>query len=224
MWSPALRRPETLAPSDERAIRSVAERFVRTWSFTTVEMVAGRFRPTRTSTQTRTSIVRRALALMPELRWLDPACEWFSLLDCASPGTATLDKIGSLAGAQRIDREELFAALDKRHTFRDVPHVVIQSYLSTLLARPRTFADGFLARLPREERALVEILRAAGGASDTEALRQHAAALSIDAATVMRLLQTSPLFLREGRGIYRLVGASLVAPAQPSSRQWHATL
>jgi hypothetical protein len=220
----ALRRPETLAPSDERAIRSIAERFVRTWSFTTVEMVAGRFRPARPSTQTRTSIVRRALAVMPELRWLDPACEWFSLLDCASPATATLDKIAALAGAQGIDREELSAALDKRHTFRDVPHVVIQSYLSTLLARPRATTDAALARFSDEERTLVALLDAAGGSLDTESLRHQAAAFGLDAATVLRTLQASPLFLRSGRGLYRLVSVPVARTEVAPAPRWEATL
>ena len=224
MWSPSHQRPEALAPSDERAIRSVAERFVRTWSFTTVEMVAGRFRPSRPSTRTRTSLVRRALALMPDLCWLDPTCEWFSLLDCASPATATLDKIESLAGAQRLDREELFAALDKRHTFRDVPHVVVQSYLSALLARPRAATATALARLSDEERTLVALLNSAGGSLDTETLRHQAAARGFDAATVMRALQASPLFLRSGRGLYRLVSVPFArTEVAPSPRQ-EATL
>jgi hypothetical protein len=222
MWSPSLRRPETLAPSDERAIRSVAERFVRTWSFTTVEMVAGRFRPSRPSTQTRTSIVRRALALMPELRWLDPACEWFSLLDCASPATATLDKIVSIFGP--IDREELFAALDKRHTFRDVPHVVVQSYVSALLARPRATTAAAGARLSNEEHTLVALLDAAGGSLDTETLRHQAAARGFDAATVMRALQASPLFLRSGRGLYRLVSVPSARGEVAPSPRWEATV
>jgi hypothetical protein len=205
---------------DDRAVALCAVRFVRTWGFTTVEMVAGRFRPARASTQTRTSMVRRALAHLPELRWLEPTCEWFTLLDCESPATATADKIAAVADA--LDRDELYAALDKKHTFRDVPPVVGQAYVSALLTRPRIPAEATLARLPREERALIGLLRDAGGASETELLRRQAEALSLDAATVRRTLQSSPLFLRAARGVYRLAGAPLGPTAPGTADPWSA--
>ena len=225
MASAKVERHETIGAEalvgDDRAVAACAARFVRTWGFTTVEMVAGRFRPSRTSTQTRTSMVRRALAHLPELRWLEPTCEWFTLLDCESPATATADKIAAVANA--LDGDELYAALDKKHTFRDVPPVVAQAYVSSLLTRPRVPAEATLARLPREERALIGLLLDAGGASDTELLRRRAAALSLDAATVRRTLQSSPLFLRAARGVYRLAGAPLGPTAPVAGGAWGAT-
>jgi hypothetical protein len=202
----------------EHAIEITAARFVRTWGFTTVEMVASRFRLVRRSTQPRAVLARRAIERLPDLRWLDPSREWFSLIDCEAPAKAALAKIATVA--EDIDPAELQLALGKRHAFRDVPPTVVQSYVEVLarVARPAG------AALTREETALVTLLRDEGGDADVQTLRARGADLGLDDAAIARTLKVSPLFLPGGRGRYRLIGARTTYPMLVSSSAWEATI
>ncbi len=203
----------------ERAIEITAARFVRTWSFTTVEMVASRFRLVRRATEPRAVLARRAIEQLPDLCWLDPTREWFSLLAQDSPGKLALAKIETVT--KDIDVAELHLALGKRHTFRDVPAVVVDAYLVVLARLASTSRP---SRLTREEEALIQLLRTEGGSADVQSLRARATGLRLDGAAVARTLKVSPLFLPAGRGRYRLIGAPRAYPMLVSSSAWEATI
>jgi hypothetical protein len=202
----------------DRAIEITAARFVRTWGFTTIEMVARRFRLVQRSTHPRAVLARRALERLPDLYWLEPSREWFTLLDRDAPGKAALAKIATVAAD--VDCAELHRALGKRHAFRDVPPAVIQSYLEVLtqVARPSG------AALTREETTLVTLLRGEGGVADVQTLRARGAELALDDAAAARTLKVSPLFLPAGRGRYRLIGSRVGYPMLVSSPAWEATI
>jgi len=212
--------PDASRAGPERAIEITAARFVRTWGFTTVEMVARCFRLVRRSTEPRAMLARRAIERLPDLCWLEPTREWFSLLERDSPGKAALAKIAAVT--TEVDGAELHLALGKRHTFRDVPPAVVDAYLAVLTrSPPSTSRDNVLTR---EERALVLLLRAEGGSAEVHTLRARAAELSFDGAAISRTLQTSPLFLPAGRGRCRLIGSPRGYPMLVSSLAWEATI
>jgi hypothetical protein len=202
----------------ERAIEITAARFVRTWGFTTIEMVAACFRLVRRSTEPRAVLARRAIERLPDLCWLEPTREWFSLLARDSPGKIALAKIAAVT--TDVDGAELRLALGKRHAFRDVPPAVVDSYLGVLTRLPPSTRHG----LTPEETALVLLLRADGGSADVQTLRARAADLSLDGASVARTLRASPLFLPAGRGRTRLIGSPRGYPMLVSSPAWEATI
>ena len=203
----------------ERAIEITAARFVRTWGFTTIEMVAACFRLVRRSTEPRAVLARRAIERLPDLCWLEPTREWFSLLERDSPGKTALAKIAAVT--TDVDGAELHLALGKRHAFRDVPHAIVGSYLAVLTRLASTSRP---SGLTRQEEALVRLLRDDGGNADAQTLRARAAALSFDVASISRTLRTSPLFLPAGRGRYRLIGSPRACPMLVSSPAWEATI
>ncbi|HSZ84314.1 MAG TPA: hypothetical protein VLA14_18640 [Polyangia bacterium] len=212
--------PDVSLAGPERAIEITAARFVRTWGFTTIEMVAACFRLVRRSTEPRAVLARRAIERLPDLCWLEPTREWFSLLERDSPGKTALAKIAAVT--TDVDGAELHLALGKRHAFRDVPPAVVESYLAVLtrLPRPTSTRHG----LTPEETALVLLLRADGGSADVQTLRARAADLSLDGASVARTLRVSPLFLPAGRGRTRLIGSPRGYPMLVSSPAWQATM
>jgi hypothetical protein len=214
------RAPDASRAGPERAIEITAARFVRTWGFTTVEMVASCFRLVRRSTEPRAVLARRAIERLPDLCWLEPTREWFSLLGRDSPGKLALAKIAAVT--TDVDGAELRLALGKRHAFRDVPPAVVDAYLAVLTHLPpsRSHDDA----LTREETALVLLLRADGGSAEVQTLRARAAELSFDGASISRTLRTSPLFLPAGRGRCRLIGSPRGYPMLVSSPAWEATI
>jgi hypothetical protein len=212
--------PDASRAGPERAIEITAARFVRTWGFTTIEMVARCFRLVRRSTEPRAVLARRAIERLPDLSWLDPTREWFSLLERDSPGKQALAKIAAVT--TDVDGAELHLALGKRHTFRDVPPAVVDSYLAVLTRQPPTTSRD--NGLTREETALVRLLRYDSGNADVQTLRARAAELSFDGASISRTLRTSPLFLPAGRGRYRLIGSPRAYPMLVSSPAWEATI
>jgi hypothetical protein len=211
------------SPDVQSAVDVTATRFVRTWGFTTVGMVAQRFRLTTTTNESRLSLTRQALCRAPDLRWLDPICEWFTLIECDSRPKAALAKILAVSGD--VDREELARALDKRHSFREVPYDVVRAYLAELVSHhARVAAPRHAGGLTRVEHVLVDVLHERGGCADIHALRRDVKRRSITPAALKRTLSESPLFLRVAHGIYGLVGAGAGVPVGPrtliSSDQW----
>jgi hypothetical protein len=221
------RRHQIHAKRIERAVERVATRFVRTWGFTTVGMVAQRFRLTTTCNAPRSVLARRALSGLRDLRWLDAEHEWFTLLESDSPTSTAFAKIVTVLGA--VDRQDLLLALGKRHSFGDAPERVVGAYLDELISRHQR-ARAWSARPSdasdptREERMVVECLRDAGGVAEISVLRRAAKTRLISAEALMRALSRSPLFARVARGTYGLIGAS--APPAPrrllSSGRWEA--
>jgi hypothetical protein len=208
----------------DRSIERTAIRFVKTWGFTTVEMVAARFRMLSRAPAPRASLTRQALRSLPDLQWLDPTREWFSLLDRDSAMRASLEKILGVVGV--VEPDELALALGKRHSFGVAPPAVVSAYVEALSSR--VSRQGFVsenAALTTEEHVVLEALRHAGGLADLAELRQATRGfISVPAMT--RALQTSPLFLRVGRGKYRVVGAQSwpIAPALTLSLPWRAAV
>jgi len=190
----------------ERAVEMVATRFVRTWGFTTVGMVATRFRLTTTGDAPRSVMARRALSSLRDLRWLDEEHEWFTLLDSDSPMGSAFAKIVAVFGT--VDGQDLLLALGKRHSFGDAPERVVRAYLDELVSRHKR-ARAWSARTSsaptREERIVVECLRGAGGTGELAVLRRAAELNSISADGLMRTLSRSPLFVRVARGTFALI-------------------
>jgi hypothetical protein len=186
------------------AVERVAVRFVRTWGFSTVEMVATKFRLLLRAPAPRAPLARRALAALPDLAWLDPTREWFTLLDRPSAMSASIEKIVSNVGA--VGLEDLEAALGKRHSFGAAPLAVVRAYLAALATRvARRGSLSPDAHLTTGERVVLAAFEGAGGVAALADLRA-ATHDRLEPAMLTRVLQGSPLFLREGRGTYRLVG------------------
>jgi hypothetical protein len=207
-------------PDVQRAVEAAAVRFVRTWGFTTVGMVAQRFRLTITTNESRLFMTRQAISRLPDLRWLDPICEWFTLIERDSRPKTALSKILAVSGD--IDLEDLGLALGKRHSFRDVPHDVVRSYLAELVSHHvRVAVPARAGALTRVENVLVDALHERGGCADIDVLRRDVKRRSITPAALKRTLSESPLFIRVAHGIYGIVGA----PIEPrtlisSDHQW----
>jgi hypothetical protein len=205
------------------AVERVAVRFVKTWGFSTVGTVAGHFRlPTR-ATASRSLLARRVLAGLPDVAWLDPTREWFTLLDRASAMRSAVEKIVSTAGV--VDLAELELALGKRHSFGAAPPRVVRIYVGALAARvsrDRLFPGALLSP---EEKVVLGVFEHAGGTVTTEELREQTRHRLAPAA-LTRVLQASPLFLRSARGAYRVVGSPFLppVPALVPWRQWQAAL
>ena len=210
------------------AVERTAVRFVRTWGFSTVEMVAARFRILTKATVPRESLTRRALGALPDVVWLDPTREWFSLLERESTMRASIEKIVVAVGV--VERDELERALGKRHSFGGAPPAVVRAYVEALSAHvSRRGRASLLAGLTPEEHVVLEALERAGGDADLAGLRDLTLGRLAPGA-LTRVLQVSPLFLREGRGIYRVVGSrsgsrpGSRSGSRPASRLWPAAL
>src|SRR6516164_4470649 len=97
MSLPALASKTSVVSSSSERIASAVERvgvrFVRAWGFSTVGMVAARFRIVDKVKAPREVLARRALAALPGILWLDPTREWFTLLDCESAMRAAIEKV-----------------------------------------------------------------------------------------------------------------------------------
>jgi len=218
--APAQRTPFVSSCPEQisRAVVRVAIRFVRTWGFTTVGMVAASFRLCVPAPAPRTSLTRRALCALPDLEWLEPTQEWFSLLDLDSAMRSALEKILAVRGG--VETDELVRALGKRRSFGGAPPAVVKSYVAALSARAARPAGN--ASITADEHAVLEALHEAGGVADLGELRRATRGTLSD-VELTRVLQASPLFLRAGRGAYRVVGF----PTQPPmvlSAAWQATL
>jgi hypothetical protein len=206
------------------AVERTASRFVRTWGFSAVEMVAARFRMTERAPAPRSTLARRALAALPDIAWLDPGLEWFSLLDHPSSMRAAIEKIVATVGA--VEPVELEQALGKGHSFCGAPPAVVHAYVVALSRRVTPFGAGRRGPwLDPEEHVVLDALERAGGHADLRKLRQTTTG-RLAPALLTRVLNASPLFLREARGSYRVVGAfpSASAPTLVPSLSWEARL
>jgi hypothetical protein len=204
------------------SVERTAVRFVRTWGFSTVETVAGHFRILAKSPAPRASLARRALASLPDLAWLDPTREWFTLLDRDSMMRASIEKVVNALGV--VDRDDLELALGKRHSFGAAPPRVVRAYVETLAARvARQGAICENVVLSLEEQTVLEAFERLGGAAELEPLR---AETRLQTTALRRVLDRSPLFLRASRASYRLVGAFAVGPAPAAARapEWRAAV
>src|SRR5262245_44664574 len=111
-----------VSPGSEQiasAVERTAARFVKRWGFSTASMVAGKFRLLSRATAPREVLARRALSALPGVTWLDPAREWFTLLDRPSAVREAIEKVVAVAGV--VERAELEEALGKRHSFGGAP-------------------------------------------------------------------------------------------------------
>jgi hypothetical protein len=116
--------------------------------------------------------------------------------------SSAVEKILGVAGV--VERDELELALGKRHAFGEAPPTVVRAYVEALAARVARRRSA-RATLTAEENVVLEALERAGGRTSLPELREATAGrLALDA--LARVLRTSPLFLRESRAIYRLVG------------------
>ena len=221
----------------QRSVEATAARFVRTWGFTTVGMVSQRFRLTVTTDASRLFIARQAISRQPDVRWLDPTREWFTLIERDSRPKAALAKIFAISAhidqidridrIDRIDQEELTRALGKRHTFRDVPSDVVRAYLTELIAshaRAGTGRDFRAEALTLAESVLVDVLQERGGYAPLEVLRREVKRWSITAEALKRTLAESPLFIRVAQGLYGLIGTPAAPRTLVSSPRWEAAL
>jgi len=205
----------------DRAVERTAVRFVRAWGFTTVEMVAARFRMLERAVAPRVSLARRALAALPDVAWLDPTREWFTLVARESSMRISIEKIVGVRPL--VGLFELEEALGKRHSFGAAPAVVVRAYVGVLAEDVRR--RDARARLSEEEHVVLEAFEATGGLATLEELRAATHA-RLPPGALVRLLQTSPLFLRASRGRYAVVGAAhgAAVPALLPSRAstWQA--
>jgi hypothetical protein len=204
----SLTNASVLTSDSERidsAVERTAERFIRAWGFSTVGMVAGKFRLLAKATAPRQVLARRALAALPDIEWLDPSREWFTLLDRESAMRAAVEKIVAVAGV--VEGHELEKALGKRHSFGDAPPAVVRAYVEALAARV-VRRGPFDWTLTAEELAVLEAFADAGASLGLAELRV-AMGGRVPEASLAHVLRASPIFLREARGLYRVVGPRL---------------
>jgi hypothetical protein len=205
------------------AVERAAGKFVRTWGFSTVGTVAGKFRLLARATAPRDVLARRALAALPDIEWLDPSREWFTLLERESTMRLAVEKIVAVAGI--VEREELEEALGKRNAFGDAPPNVVRAYVEALAARVRRPGALRIALTP-EELVVLGAFERLGPSACLADLRE-ATRGKLSEASLGHLLRASPLFVGASRGTYRVVGAypvsryvtlagstTIVAPAQ----------
>jgi hypothetical protein len=222
----ALNNAPVVSPSSEQissAVERTAARFVRAWGFSTVGMVAGKFRLLSRAAAPREVLARRVLSASPGVTWLDPAREWFTLLDQPSAMREAVEKVVAVAGV--VEREELEEALGKRHSFGGAPAAVVRAYVEALAGRVlRRGARG--ATLTPEELAVLDAFEHTGRTASIPRLRA-ATRGRLSAPVLAHVLRSSPLFVHEARGTYRVVGScpaaryvtfagstTIVAPAQ----------
>jgi hypothetical protein len=207
----------------DSAVERTAVRFVRAWGFSTVGMVAEKFRLIAKAPAPRVALARRVLARLPDLEWLDPTREWFTLLDRESSMRAAVEKIVAVVGI--VEGHELEEALGKRHSFGDAPPAVVRAYVETLATRVARRGP-FDWTLTSEELIVLEAFEQAGSSLGLAELRAATRA-SVPEASLTHVLRSSPLFVRASRGRYRVVGSlplaryvtlagstTIVAPAQ----------
>jgi hypothetical protein len=209
-----------------RAVERAAVRFVRSWGFSTVEMVASRFRMTTKATIPRASLARQVLVALPDVEWLDPAREWFTLLERESPMRAAIEKL--MSAFPVIARADLEQALGKRHSFGAAPPAVVSAYVDALLGGvSRRGAPRGRAALGPEELLVLRALERLGGHAAVALLRETTRG-QLSPVALNRVLQTSPLFLHASRGAYRVAGSSAPPLSPPPvlgpAREWRAAL
>ncbi|HVU50291.1 MAG TPA: hypothetical protein VHL80_06375 [Polyangia bacterium] len=181
---------------------------MRAWGFSTVGMVAAKFRLLERATVPREVIACRALAALPDIEWLDEAREWFTLLDRESAMRAAIEKILAVAGV--VERHELEEALGKRHSFGGAPPAVVRAYVEALAAQ--VLRRGALdASITSEELEILQAFDRTGPSLGLAELRL-ATRERLPEATLAHVLRASPLFVRASRGTYRVVGSFPAAP------------
>ena len=199
------------APRDLAAtVVATAVHMVSHWGLSTVESVIERVSVLRSAPADET-VVRRLLAALPRLRWLDAARNWFSCLGDASRLARGVAQVFTVA--RRVPFRELRRALAKgQPRAPDVPKPVLQQYLrqiagcqieGALVVGTATVTP---ARLADDEAVLVELLASAPSDLQVRALGAAAAAHAIPPARVDRLVRRSPLFVRTRRHHVRLIG------------------
>jgi hypothetical protein len=202
---PLASNASVVSSSSERIVAAVeraAVRFVRTWGFSTLGMVAARFRIVEKVTAPREVLARRALASLPDIVWLDPAREWFTLVERDSALRAAIEKVVGVVGV--VDRADLEQALGKRHAFGAAPPVVVRAYVEAIAARVARRSSP--VELDPEEHVVLEAFEHAGGRASLADLRTGTRGRLVPGA-LARVLRESPLFVRVSRGTYRVVGS-----------------
>jgi hypothetical protein len=189
-----------------------ATRQVNAWGLTEIDDVLDRVAILGASDPAAMTVTtaRRLLSALPQLRWLDERHIWFSFVGERSPLGRAIEKVLSIADA--VDVETLRDALAKHHhIMRRTPRPALEVFL-TAIAGCR-LSDGILtavsrpaASLSKDERALVERLRALGGQAAREELEPASARSASALLAWRRLVRRSPLVLPTADGRLRLVG------------------
>jgi hypothetical protein len=190
-----------------------ATRQVNAWGLTEIDDVLDRVAILGASVPAgmTVTIARRLLSALPQLRWLDERHIWFSFVGERSPFGRAIGKVFSIAHA--VDVETLRAALAKHHhVIRRMPRPALESFLTEIAgcglsdgdvtapaSRPR-------ASLSKDERALVERLRALGGQAARAELEPPSARSPSALLAWRRLVRRSPLVVPTTDGRLRLVG------------------
>jgi hypothetical protein len=192
------------------------------WGFSTAGMVAARFRIIEKVTAPREVLARRALAALPDIVWLDPTREWFTLVERESAMRDAIEKVVATVGV--VEREELEQALGKRHSFGAAPPLVVRAYVEALAARVARRRSA-RSELSSEEHVVLEAFERAGGHASLAELRRVTAG-RLASGGLTHVLKASPLFVREARGIYRVVGTRPwpTVPGLAPWGEWRAAL
>jgi hypothetical protein len=183
-------------------------------------MVAPRFRIIDKVTAPREVLARRALAALPDVVWLETTREWFTLVDRESVMRAAIEKVVGVVGV--VDRAELEQALGKRHAFGAAPPAVVRAYVEAIAARVARRSSPVV--LAPEEQVVLEAFERAGGRASLSELRAATRGRLVP-ASFARVLRESPLFVRESRGTYRVVGSlPLTRVPAPPLHHWAAVV
>jgi len=200
----------TTGPAQEiaSAIISTATSFISWWGMGTVQSVMARV-GTLKSAPHDAGTIRRVLAGIPQLRWLDESREWFSLRSGTNRLTILVRKVFTFVS--RIARGELIRTLLKGQIpgFHP-PAPVLERYLADVadcrfegeFVRPRP-AEQALA-LTAAERVLIDALRAGGGELPMTHLKSNLRS-ELPPWKIRHTVDSSPLFLRSERGTVRLI-------------------
>jgi hypothetical protein len=214
------RGAEIAVPPEARAtavaVTTTAAQFVRWWGVAEISSIVGRMWTTRPRGEAaEATFVRRVLAAMPQLRWLDGNLEWFSLRGLVSRLHRAVRKVFGVLG--QVARADLLSVLWKGHSALGHPPAgVMIRYLTDVLdcevdgETVRLRAPLRSAALTPGEQLLVEALREAGGELGFAELKR-AVGDRLPAWKIRHLLEGSPLFVLSGPSRVRLIRPAIAA-------------
>jgi hypothetical protein len=195
-------------------VMTMAAQFVRWWGVAEVGSLIGRIRVTRPEA-TEEMFVRRVLAAMPQVCWLDGNGAWFSLRGLRSRLGRVVSKVFGVLG--QVTRADLLSVLWKGDAPLGHPPVpVILRCLADVLhcevggehVRPLPLLR---AETPTPaESVLLEALRAAGGELPLARLKRDVRG-QLPAWKVRHLVESSPLFVPGHPHRVRMIGPPPVA-------------
>lgn len=165
----------------------------------------------------KTSIIRRILTTLPDIHWLSPDNDWFTLSGNARNRLRNA-LVRILSVSDRVPIGEMREALKRFHRLGGAvpPTSILGAFCNTqsfcrqeggaVLATTRFNPDETLGKT---ELLLSEVLREAGGVMSGMDFQRNCLARGLNENTFFQYLTYSPIVLRIARAVYALPGATI---------------